>query len=380
MDIADIRHHIQDFAKRNLLDERAGLHCFVNPPRPLDEMFRGTGLANWWLPKAYGGLAVSLADSVDIVTELAYGDAAAAFTLFAPVLGSTLVSLYGTKELRQRYLPSMAQHGGCCALLHSGHPRVRATFTSQGPELILNGDKHIAANAGAADFLVVIAAPARDPLHQRVIVVPGNAPGVRISKRSTVNGPRFAAIYQVALDNCRVPDDHALSGPGPAALAAGLDPTLILLAATTIGTSRRIRDLSIDYARTRARQPTSQFRDTPEITAQIGWMDLQIEVMRSQCRCAAAELDAVLNGPNAAAELLHRGTSRSALAARIFCDHTGRDIAEVGAHMFADFGYPNEGRVSQLVRDIRHLSAIEAGAAATTNHYYATKHSRHTYR
>ena len=94
----DILPRIRDFARNELLPQQAEFDSLPDLPLPQYEVFQERDLGNWWLPERYGGLGVSLEDSVDLVSELAYGDAGLAFTLFISILGTTTVALYGSEE------------------------------------------------------------------------------------------------------------------------------------------------------------------------------------------------------------------------------------------------------------------------------------------
>src|SRR5579885_2300289 len=85
---------VQSFVRSELIGQEALLDSLAPAPLPLYDRFAETGLANWWLPKEVGGLGLSLAESVRIVADLAYGDAGVAFTLFIPVLTTSMVNWY----------------------------------------------------------------------------------------------------------------------------------------------------------------------------------------------------------------------------------------------------------------------------------------------
>lgn len=369
-DSADIRRKVRDFVTGNLLGRPDNLDNLSPAPLPIYDIFRDTGLANWWLPERHGGLNVSLEDSVDLVSELAYGDAGVAFTLFVPILSSTLLALYGSAELQRSYLRPMARTGGFCAILGSEQAagseldRMDTTVTRDGSHLIVDGDKYFASNADFADFLVVIAVRADNPLVHLAVVVPRDTPGIHIRKRWGMNGLRSSATYQVTLENCRVPAANALDGPGLSLLEVGLNATRTLIATTAIGISRRIRDISIEYAKAKSLRGSTLF-DHPGFAGKIGQMEMQIEVMRNQCLTAAREFDTILNGPDAAGEFLRRGTFRSALSAKMFCGQVGWDIAGVGSQMFGGLGFTDELIIGKLVRDIRYVSIVEGGDDVT---------------
>jgi hypothetical protein len=118
---------VQAFVRRELIGKDAYLDSLADAPLPLYDRFGGTGLANWWLPKEVGGLGLSLEESVHIVAELAYGDAGAAFTLFIPVLTTSMVNWYGSDELKERHLGRMVAENGYCATRPWASPAACAT-------------------------------------------------------------------------------------------------------------------------------------------------------------------------------------------------------------------------------------------------------------
>jgi alkylation response protein AidB-like acyl-CoA dehydrogenase len=362
----DMVEKARGFARRELVDRQAHLDSFADAPLALYRGFHETGMANWWLPADGGGLGLGLEDSVDIVSELAYGDAGAAFTLFISILGTSMVSLYGTDDLKARLLKPMAADGGFCATLGSEQAagselaKITTTVARQGGDLVVTGEKFFSTNSGFADFLVVIGKSADNPSEHLAVVVPRQAPGVRIVKRWEMIGLRSSGTYQVSLENCRVPAENALRGPGLRLLEVGLNASRILIATTAVGVARRIRDLCMDYAKTKSLRG-STLANSPVFAAKLGQMEMQIDVMRNQCRSAAREFDAITSGPNAADEFLRRGTLKSALAAKMFCGQAGWGIAGTGSEMFGGLGYTHDMVIGKLVRDMRYVSIVEGG-------------------
>jgi alkylation response protein AidB-like acyl-CoA dehydrogenase len=362
----DTLDQIRAFARNHLLTQQDHLDSLAPMPLPVYSTFHDTGLANWWLAKEHGGLGLSLEDSVDIVSELSYGDAGAAFTMFISILGTTMVSLYGSDELKDRYLPALAASGGFCATLGSeqaaGSDLAQITTTAHrdGDSLVLNGRKYFSTNTAFAQFLVVVASSAEDPDEYLAVVVPADTAGITIVKRWDLLGLRASGTYEVAFDNCRVPADHLLAGPGLRLLEVALNTSRILIATTAVGISRRIRDLCMDYADDKPLRD-GVLADHPVFAGKIGQMEMQIEVMRNQCKAAAREFDALRDGPSAPVTLLRRGTLRSALAAKMYCGQAGWQIASTGSEMFGGLGYTHEIAIGKLLRDIRYVSIVEGG-------------------
>lgn len=354
------------FAAAELTGREELLDSLAPAPLPLYARFPDTGLANWWLPEKQGGSGLGLEDGTDIVSELAYGDAGAAFTLFISILGTTMVSLYGTDGLRERTLRPMAERGGFCATLGSEHAagselaRITTEVVSEGDELVLTGEKAFSTNADFADFLVVVARRAENTARHVVVVVPRDTPGVRIDKRWNMTGLRSSATYQVAFDGCRVPADHALSGFGLRLLEVGLNASRILMAASAVGVARRVRDLCMDYGADKILKE-APLRENAVFTSRIGQMESRIEVMKNQCRAAAREFDQIMASDDPAGRFFRLGTLKSAVAAKMFCGQEGWNIAGTGSEMFGGLGYTHDLLIGKLQRDVRYVSLVEGG-------------------
>lgn len=364
--MTDFVRDARAFARAELIGNEDELDALAPAPLPVYARFAETGLANWWLGKEYGGLGLGLEDSVRIVSELAYGDAGAAFTLFVPVLTTSMLTWYGSDELRERFLVPLADEHGFCATLGSEHEagselaRITTTARRDGDHLVLNGEKAFSTNADYAQFLIVIARLADEASNFVAVVVPRDTPGVTIDKRWDVVGLRSSATYQVSLSECRVPAGNALRGNGLRVLEVGLNASRILIATTALGVARRARDLCMDYAR-RKQVKGAPLASNAVFAAKLGQMEMQIEVMANQCLAAAREYDATAAGDDPAGEFLRAGTMKSALASKLFCGQTGWQVLSVASEMFGGQGYTHESVVGKLLRDVRHVAIVEGG-------------------
>ncbi|MEU9523780.1 acyl-CoA dehydrogenase family protein [Streptomyces sp. NPDC048224] len=357
---------LRQFVKDELDSESQQLDTLSEKPARLYEAFGATGLANWWLPEELGGRGFSLEDGVEIVNELAYGDAGVAFGLLVSILGSSVVQLYGSDDLKARFLAPMAAGGGFCAALGSEREagselnRIETVAARSGSDLVLNGEKFFATNADFADFLLVVAKSADDPDEYLAVVVPRDAPGIEIVKRWDVIGLRASHTYAVRLDGCRVPAANRLPGSGLRLLETGLNASRTLIAATAIGIARRIRDHCMTYAKGK-RFRGGTLLESPVLAQKLGQMEMQIDVMKSHCRRAAREYDEIMAGPDAAKVFSRNGTLKSALTAKVFCGQAGWSIASAGSEMFGGLGYTAELPIGKLLRDMRYVSLVEGG-------------------
>ncbi|WP_106396532.1 acyl-CoA dehydrogenase family protein [Actinocorallia populi] len=354
------------FARAELTGKSSYFDRLPDQPTAESARLHEAGLANWWIPAERGGLGISLEESIDIVSELSYADAGFAFGSFLPILGTTMLQLYGSEQLAKTYLGGLVQDGGVLGILGSEEAagselgRTATTYRSVGGELVLNGEKYFSTNSDAAGLLLVLAASADDDGDYAVVAVPRDTPGVEIVKRWDMIGVRGSGTYQVSLRDCAVPGANRLRGNGLRNLEIGLNASRILIAATAIGVARRIRDLALDYAAAK-QVKGAPLTDNAVFAAKLGQIEVAIDVMRNQCRAAAAEFDGYMAEPDAAAVLTRVGTMRSALAAKIYCGRAGHEVGDVGSQLFGGLGYTHEHPIGKLVRDLRYVSIVEGG-------------------
>jgi len=362
----DLLDRVRAFVHTELMDKASYFDALPEQPTIESVRLHEAGLANWWIPARYGGRGVSLEDGVDIVSELAYGDAGFAFGSFLPILGTTMLQLYGEESLAGPLLRKLARDGGVLGILGSEEEagselgRTATVFARSGDDLVVTGDKYFSTNSDAAEALLVLARSADDDGDFAVIAVPRDTPGVEIVKRWDVIGVRGSATYQVRLRGCVVPAGNRLRGNGLRNLEIGLNASRILIAATAIGIARRIRDLSMEYAAGK-RVKGVPLTDNAVFAGKLGQIEMLIDVMRNQCRAAAAEFDRLMAAPDPAAVMYRAGTLRSALAAKMYCGQAGWQVATIGSEMFGGLGYTHDHPVGKLVRDMRYVGIVEGG-------------------
>lgn len=364
--VPDHIKEIRAYARRELIGNEAYLDSLPGPPIDAHTRFLETGAANWWLPKDVGGLGEGLEESVRIVAELAYADAGTAFTLFIPVLTTSMVDLYAEPEVRDRFLSAQALSGGFSATLGSEHEagselaRISTTARRDGDEWVVSGGKAFSTNTDSAEYLVVIARADDEPTGFVAILIPRNTPGITVEKRWDVVGLRSSATYQVALDNCRVPSSYALQGNGLRLLEVGLNASRILIAASAIGIARRARDLCLDYARSK-QVKGAPLASNAVFGARLGQFEMLIDAMSNQCSAAAREYDAIAAGDDPAGSFLRTGSMKSALSAKMLCGQLGWDVVSTASEMFGGLGYTRDSLIDKLLRDVRYVSVVEGG-------------------
>ncbi len=354
---------VRAFVKESLLGKDDYFDSLPEPPTPAQRAFQDRGLANWWLPRAYGGRGLGLEESVDVVAELAYGDAGTAFSLFISIIGTSTLQLFGSEAQRKRFLTPMAETGGFSAALGTERVElldIETTAVRAGEGYVLKGHKLFSTNAAQASFRLVLARCPGEDVELRAFVVPDRTPGLRIEKRWRMSGVRGSATYEVMLDGCVVPLELCLEGNGLRILEVGLNPSRVLIAATAIGICRRLRDLCLQFGAQKKLKGDTLLGNAV-YAGRLAQIDAEIDAMHSVCKTAAREYDAMMARPDAADQLMRCGVLNSVMVAKLICGQLGWAAASRASEMFGGMGYTHDLPVAKLLRDIRYVAIIEGG-------------------
>jgi len=151
---------------------------------------------------------------------LAYHSGLADFCFAIQGLGSGPISLFGSQEQKQTWLPSVARGDAIAAFALSEKKAgsdVSAIATraeSIGDHYVLNGEKSWISNAGIADFYTVFArtgeAPGAGGLS--AFVVAADTPGLNVSERIDIIAPH--PLGTLEFENCKVPAGQLLGEAG----------------------------------------------------------------------------------------------------------------------------------------------------------------------
>lgn len=180
-----------------------------------------------WLKYAIGGTAYGAsADTIDtravclIRETLARYSGLADFAFAMQGLGSGAISIFGSHEQKQRYLPRVAQ-GTAIAAFAISEPdagsdvaALQCAARNDGDSYLINGEKTWISNGGIADFYLVFArtGEAAGAKGISAFLVDANAPGLEIAERIEVMAPH--PLARLAFKDCRIPVTQRLGDPG----------------------------------------------------------------------------------------------------------------------------------------------------------------------
>ena len=138
-------------------------------------------------------------------------------------MGTLPIQLFGSDELKERFLPKCAtgEWSPAFALSEpeagSDPAGMRTTAVQDGDDWIINGTKNWISNLGVANFYIVFAVTDRDSRRLSAFVVEADRPGFSVGKLEHKLGIRASPTGQPIFEDVRVREENIIGqvGKGP---------------------------------------------------------------------------------------------------------------------------------------------------------------------
>ncbi len=315
------------------------------------------GWLRYCVPASAGGMLPRIdSRTLCILREtLAYHAGLADFAFAMQGLGSGAITLAGTREQQERYLPNVAA-GKAIAAFALSEPQagsdaaaLTTTATRDGSEYRLNGVKTWISNGGIADFYTVFARSEDIPGPKGIsaFIVPADSPGLHIAERIQVIAPHPLATLQ--FEGCRVPASSMLGEPGMGFKLAmqTLDIFRTSVAAAALGFARRALDEALRHVQQRQMFGRT-LADMQMTQAKLATMATEVEAS-ALLTYRAAWLRDVQEVP----------ATREVAMAKMTATESAQQVIDAAVQLFGGLGVRVGEIPERLYREIRALRIYE---------------------
>lgn len=273
-------------------------------------------------------------------------------------LGTGPIMLFGSPEIRERYLPPVRAGRKIAAFALSepeaGSDVASLTTTATRVEggWRLNGLKTWISNAGIADHYVVFARSGEAPGAKGLsaFVVDADTPGFSIVKRLDIISPH--PIATIRFEDCFVPAGHLVGEPGAGfkAAMATLDIFRSTVGAAALGLARRAMDDAMQRAATRIVMGRPLF-DQQMIQGKIADMATAIDASALLVYRAAWTRDT-----------MRTRITRESSMAKLYATEAAQSIIDEAVQIFGGLGVTKGNKAEELYRDIRAMRIYEGAS------------------
>ena len=314
------------------------------------------GLVGVLVPERYGGMELDLVSSM-IVAEGIGGDGSYAACHGGQAgIGALPISMYGTEQQKQKYLPRLASaeliaayalteaQAGSDALA----VRTRADLSPDGTHYVLNGQKAWITNGGIADLYTVFAKAGGEKFTAFLVerAWEGVSPGAE-EKKMGLKGSSTTAVY---FDNVKVPVENVLGEIGRGHIVAFniLNIGRLTLAVSAHGKCRYTLAGAIRYARER-RAFGKSIAEFGLIQHKLAEMAIRMYVNESMAYRLIGHIQ------DSGQPLMKAGEEFAAECAflKIFGSETLDYVVDEAVQIHGGYGYHQDYPVERAYRDAR---------------------------
>jgi alkylation response protein AidB-like acyl-CoA dehydrogenase len=348
----DFRDTIRQIVTERVAPRAAEIDAKAEYPQDLRELFAEHDLFGLPFEVEYGGTGTGTLMLNIAIEEVAKACASTALMLMIQELGTLPIRLYGSDELKQRFLPKCASGEWTPAFALSepdagsdpGGMRTKAV--RDGDEWVIDGTKNWITNLGVADFYVVFAVTDPEAGHSRGIsafVVEADRPGFSVGKLEHKMGIRGSPTGQPIFDSVRVPASNLVGevDHGFKVALGTLDHSRLGVAAQGLGLAQGATDYAAAYAKERQQfgKPIASFQG---IQFKLADMETRTAAARELLYQACAKVD--------------RGDAdigKYSAMAKLFCSDTAMAVTVEAVQVLGGYGYVSEYPVERMMRDAK---------------------------
>jgi alkylation response protein AidB-like acyl-CoA dehydrogenase len=322
------------------------------------------------VPEAYGGMGMGFVDTC-LVCDYISGATGSFSTAFGAHtgIGTMPITLYGTEEQKQKYVPKLASgewFGAYCltepgAGSDANSGKTKAVLSEDGTHYKITGQKMWISNAGFCSLFIVFARIEDDKNITGFILENTPDNGISFGEEEHKLGIRASSTRQVFFNETKVPVENMLSerGNGFKIAMNALNVGRIKLAAACLDAQRRVTSNAISYANDRV-QFNTPIASFGAIRAKLAEMATSTYAGESATYRAAQDIETRIKLREAEgvshqeAEL--KGVEEFAIECSILKVAVSEDVqhcADEGIQVYGGMGFSEDTPMESAWRDAR---------------------------
>ncbi|WP_459662093.1 acyl-CoA dehydrogenase family protein [Novosphingobium sp. 11B] len=315
------------------------------------EALNNLGLNAIFVPEVYGGVGMSYALYLEVVTLISEACAATGIIYATNYHGMKPLIEYGNDEQRARLLPRIAEGAlGALAITEpsagSDATGMKTSFTPDGDDIVINGGKIFITSGDVAELLLVFGkwSGIDDPKRSiSALILEKGTPGFEVVSREEKMGHHGSSTCALAFDAVRVPRANLLGEPGDglAILLASLNKSRPSVAAHARGIARAaFRDMvSYGNERSQSGQKVIEFQGN-----QFTLADLASELVM---------LEKWIDHVAALVDAGEQDIGLEASVAKMRASDLAMRMATECVQFHGGYGYCRDYRAERLMRDAK---------------------------
>ncbi|MCA0153441.1 acyl-CoA dehydrogenase family protein [Winogradskyella vincentii] len=322
------------------------------------------------VPEEYGGLGMGFVSTMLVCDYISSGTGSFSTAFGAHTgIGTMPITLYGTEEQKQKYVPQLAtgEWFGAYCLTEPGagsdanSGKTTAVLSDDGKTYKINGQKMWISNAGFCKLFIVFARIEDDKNITGFIVENDPSNGITLGEEEHKLGIRASSTRQVFFNDTVVPVENMLAGRGEGFKIAmnALNVGRIKLAAACLDSQRRITTTAVQYANER-KQFKTPIADFGAIKSKIAEMAASAYAGESASYRAAKNIEdriAIRQASgNTHQEAELKGVEEYAIECSLLKVAVSEDVqncADEGIQIFGGMGFSEETPMEAAWRDAR---------------------------
>src|SRR5271154_4687060 len=216
----DFRDTIREIAQERIAPRAAAIDEQAEYPHDLRKLLSEQDILGLPFEVEHGGTGTGTLMLNMAIEEIAKACASTALILMLQELGTLPIKLFGSDELKDRFLPRCAtgEWSPAFALSEpeagSDPAGMQTTALRDGDEWVINGTKNWISNLGVADFYICFAVTDRETRRITAFVVEADRPGFSVGKLEHKLGIRASPTGQPIFEEVRVPVANVIGEVG----------------------------------------------------------------------------------------------------------------------------------------------------------------------